>query len=1112
MSETNLLFHEQSISLVQQLWQLFVTDPVNPNINNMESIFAANAVIIGMGKHDFYKNLHDFLAAAYKMTAFPKNISLEIIDEWYEVQAIEPEICIVYGSLWLRQETTDDSNAFVDMDTRFTVSCKNTLAGPQILNFHHSLAKPDRYIVDLDVNTENGIALPEEITRQMEQDALTGLYNRMTLIENIKKSLLHSENTVCALFMVDIDGFKHINDTLGHIFGDSTLKEIADHINHVFRKSDIKGRLGGDEFMILLLDVPSEQLVLQRAASLCQEVASITSINGQELSISCSIGIAFYPRHGYSFEDLYERADAALYQAKAFGKNQYIVYENQMEHPAPSISTAEEQTKIKPLEEKWKLLRYKLHKSKKNRIIAVTLLFLFLISSFSAVCAQYLSYMKEMTRQDSKAHLEEISNQIALQIYRDISNNLSAVEQVAKYFPDMHFPNDDALGHTANAEMEYWKFADLGFVNRQGYWLHADGTKTFTKNSEFIKNITSKGTMILTNPSPAGNESVLFSAPLAKPLRVQGEEYVIAIAVFDLHAWDELAQIDAFSGQASIRIVQGDGTYIIRANDNTDYGFSNYFDKFVDVSFEDGITSDSIKNDMLIGNSGYVSYEKNGINAYLTYTAIGFRDWYVVSTVKAETVDKSTNILFASTVIICIALSCLFSVILAIFAVLQYQTRKKLLQTTYVDTITSGANKNKFELDVKTLLQNKTNYTLVYSNIRQFKALNDRFGKEEADNMLRQVYQLFLDILSHEECCGRLSSDNFGLLLHTDAGQSVDKRLTQLAARCAVLENEGGMPYGIQMTFGYYEIKYESEDFTHMLDKANIAMKSAPPDAVCTAFLPEMLEKLKREKTLVDAIPQALKNKEFVVYLQPSVGLKTQKILGAEALVRWISPQKGMILPAEFIPLAERSSLIKNIDLFVFESVCKMLQKWISHGLTPVTISFNLSRAQLSNPNFLDSYKEIIAKYQTPPQYLKFEFTETLIYENMELLNQAAEEIKQMGALCAIDDFGNGYSSLGLLSQLKTDTLKLDRSFFLPGATDENRSKRVVEAVIKLGQSLGMTTIAEGAETKEQVQLLTLWGCDAIQGYVFYQPMPIPEFEALLFGEDESAVLSYYTD
>jgi len=257
-----------------------------------------------------------------------------------------------------------------------------------------------------------------------------------------------------------------------------------------------------------------------------------------------------------------------------------------------------------------------------------------------------------------------------------------------------------------------------------------------------------------------------------------------------------------------------------------------------------------------------------------------------------------------------------------------------------------------------------------------------------------------------------------------------------------------------------------------------------------------------REKELENRMDDALAKGEFVVYLQPKVEIASGRVIGAEALVRWVSGDLGIIPPDDFIPFFERNGFVVKVDLCVFEQVCALLASWIEQGRQPVPISVNMSRAHLREQDFLTPYEQIRARYGVPASLIEFELTETLVFGDPETFMGVIDLLHARGYRCSLDDFGSGYSSLNVLKDVDIDTMKLDRAFFSAGDDAGQREWDVVESVVDLAKKLDLGTVAEGVETVPQVEALRAMRCDAIQGYVFSPPVPVEEFEQTLMGRN----------
>ncbi len=439
-----------------------------------------------------------------------------------------------------------------------------------------------------------------------------------------------------------------------------------------------------------------------------------------------------------------------------------------------------------------------------------------------------------------------------------------------------------------------------------------------------------------------------------------------------------------------------------------------------------------------------------------------------------------------------------------VFVVLMLAIKYQLLYTQYGrDDVTGGKNKKEFERIAKDLLRSDGQYVLVYANIDRFKLINENYGNEVGDRVLRQIHSVIDEELRWDEVSGRIMADNFGILMRYHSLPKLDQRLYRISKQLSDLSDENGNSFGIVLYFGVYIIEEDDEsDVSSMLEHANLARKKISPSHLVAMGIYNVKdsERLGRDKALEMKMHQALEHGDFVPFLQPKYELEGESIAGAEALVRWIDPNEGMIYPDEFIPLFENNGFIVELDLYMFEEVCKLVDRWHREGKYIFPVSVNLSRSHFQIPNFFDYYEYVLKKYNIPPKSIEIELTESLFYNDFESLSNLVKKIHDAGLSCSIDDFGSGYSSLNMLKDVCVDALKLDRVFFESGENDE-RGKDVIQSVIRLAQALDLHTISEGVEEREQVEFLKEMNCDLIQGYVFAKPMPVPEFENLAFQQ-----------
>ncbi len=300
---------------------------------------------------------------------------------------------------------------------------------------------------------------------------------------------------------------------------------------------------------------------------------------------------------------------------------------------------------------------------------------------------------------------------------------------------------------------------------------------------------------------------------------------------------------------------------------------------------------------------------------------------------------------------------------------------------------------------------------------------------------------------------------------------------------------------------GCYAISSKKDDINTDISHAGLALNntSAVNDNVCW-FTDTMLEQQVWERRVEDDMQKAIDNHEFVVYLQPKYSTKQEELSAAEALVRWIHPEAGFIPPNKFIPIFEKNGFITKLDDYMLTEVCKLQAKWQEEGKKLFPISVNVSRAHFTYEYLAEHICAIVNEYKIPHSCIELELTESAFFDDKQTLLSTVNKLKRMDFKISMDDFGAGYSSLNSLKELPLDIIKLDAEFFR-GVDDINRANLIVGDTINLAKKLGMKIVAEGIETRDQVDFLAQQDCDLIQGYYFAKPLPINEFEERAYSE-----------
>ncbi len=408
------------------------------------------------------------------------------------------------------------------------------------------------------------------------------------------------------------------------------------------------------------------------------------------------------------------------------------------------------------------------------------------------------------------------------------------------------------------------------------------------------------------------------------------------------------------------------------------------------------------------------------------------------------------------------------------------------------DMLTGLLNRNTFEEEVRRILSEaKEPYYMICSNIQDFKLVNELFGSKVGDKLLIAQAKMISRSASDHSVSARIYADKFSTLLPKRCFVETDfiENMKQII--------DMGLTGSFKLHFyiGVYDIVDVNEPVWTMYDKAIMAIDSIRGnyEQSISYYKEELLQHIMEEKEVLNEFDQAIEEKQFHMFLQPQIA-NNGNVVGAEALVRWIHPQKGMVSPGIFIPTLEKAGLIHKLDLYMWESAAKKLEEWKKEGKEKYSLSVNISTKDFVYIDVCDAFRTLAQKYDFDVKNLKLEITESALAENVRELMTALDGLHELGYDIEIDDFGSGYSSLGMLKDINADILKIDM-IFLRETKNVQRSTTILKNIISMSKELGMPVITEGVETKEQVDFLMDVGCDMFQGFYFAKPMSLENFE-----------------
>ena len=600
--------------------------------------------------------------------------------------------------------------------------------------------------------------------------------------------------------------------------------------------------------------------------------------------------------------------------------------------------------------------------------------------------------------------------------------------------------------------------------------------------------------------SKLGYNTIGYATPVYTNGEISG---VLACSVSTEAYADILSSISTISDMGAVALLSKDGEVVASTRTHQDQGFyqldgSAYLNDKLYGQFMQALADDETR---------FFKFDLNGISLYACTMPMD------VCSDKIVIVDTDKGVSDAVSGVVNYAhlIGILFAVtaILFVLAVLYMNRRHslQLLQVAYHDRLTGAYNRYKFFLLLDQKRKKHTEYAVAAINVRKFKYINELFGADRSNQLLKEISTVLERYMEPGEFFCRDTADTFALCLNTADREIVRKRLEVLFA--ALKENSKSLPPNYPLAFhggcatteDCSDENSNEELMSHVMMALSCAKQSQ--QAAIAFYDTQIHEKEAMQNYIENRMEWALEHGEFQMFLQPKVDLRQKSLSGAEALVRWIVDQKQMFYPDQFIPVFERNGFCIRLDYYMVEQACKQIRAWMDAGLSPVPISVNQTKLLLYEDDYVERICAITQRYGVPSRYITLEILEGLALENPKQVSARIDRLHSYGFRISMDDFGTGYSSLTTLSQLPIDELKLDRSFLLQvDQSTEHTRRNILGAVIEVAKRLHISTVAEGIETSEHVQLMQEMRCDYGQGYYYSRPIPAAEFTDIFLQAD----------
>ncbi len=725
---------------------------------------------------------------------------------------------------------------------------------------------------------------------------------------------------------------------------------------------------------------------------------------------------------------------------------------------------------------------------------------IFGLTALAILAVSILSFnttVNEELEKSAKSTLSDLANQQQINFDRQIESMMYNISNIAETLPIIGI-NEIEIFDYLEEKQQHLNMANIMVVDINGIvYLDNKIAGDFSGTEHF--EVALSGELYATKPfysEFAGKDVVMVTAPIYENGVVDG---VLAVEYCTEYLGSLLT---TFTDNRGLNlIIDSDSNILISTNE-----FVLSFEAFKNAKFEGDATFESVVSDFKEGSQGSISYEMNGVLKFGEYRPLEINDWILFFEISEESLVSSVNNISSSMLIISI-LMLIFAFITVVYVVISKNNSAKVLeQAAYYDELTGIPNLLRFKMLVAESLKKNPNkrFTMVKMDIMNFKAINEMFGFETGNAVICAIANTGKNVENKSFIQARMSSDEFIMFAEGELFDNLEE-----SSKNYELLFKSMLPqldeHQFNFRYGRYFVTHKDVDVNDIVQKTNTAHSFAKADTarnICD-YDEKFTERVLRETEIANKMKKALAQDEFKVYLQPKYDVVNGEVVGAEALVRWIEADGKMIFPNDFIPLFERNGFIVDLDMYMLKNVCEKLAYWKSKGKGCIPISVNFSRLHLNNRNFIREIKDIVDSFGVLSRCIEIELTESTVMEKEEELKSILHELHSEGFLVSIDDFGSGYSSLGMLKNFEVDTLKLDRSFFInvENEQEQGRGDLVVESVVRLADSLGMKTVAEGIEEQSQVEFLKKIKCDAAQGYFYAKPLPLDEFEKQCFKD-----------
>lgn len=697
--------------------------------------------------------------------------------------------------------------------------------------------------------------------------------------------------------------------------------------------------------------------------------------------------------------------------------------------------------------------------------------------------------------------VESLSNQINQSnkyLKKYLDKKVKVLQNVSSSVGKKDFKTVQQFEEYTKIVLDGQQFDRIRYIDKNGYLHIEDGTLVDVRDKSYYIQAMS-GNFALTNPTGDSKHNYQ-GIGIVTPIYDENSNIIGALYAEKDSAelMEELeSEFSEYIGFAYV--INKDGYVIFKAKNNfQDEECINFFHYMVYQGIELENYVETLRTGMSKSTSDVLVVSGQSGKGYLGYAPISSEyGWTVVSYIGDNKISDYGNNVSKDTLKMMSYIISLVVIIAIYIMLIEVVKNKQIKKMAFTDPLTSIGNCFWFENQCKKILKlhQDEKYVVVQFDIKRFKYINHKYGYSFGDKILKLLAKNLNKKFNKGEACARIGTDLFIILLKNSP--DVNDKLNKYLQEILVKKNITNITLNFRM--GLYVLQDNNEAVSKIIEKVNLAWNYIKngSNSSFNYYDDDLLDKIMEEEALEFRMRGALDNREFKVYVQPKIDLKSDKMCGAEALVRWISPELGFMPPDKFIPLFEKNGFIANVDFYVLESIFIKTQQMIKEGYQGFTISVNQSRETLNDPNYLVNLKKLIDKYDVPVNLIELEITENVFVDDYDKILDIMKKVKALGFKISMDDFGSGYSSLNLLKEMPINVLKIDR-IFLNETKTSAKSKVIIKSVIQMAKNLEINVICEGVENIDQVKLLKEIKCEMAQGYYYGKPMPMEEFDKKL--------------